>query len=78
MNFTAPVAFDGDARGADYQTQPVTLGLLARHALGYSVATDILGYLVEVIFGQPLDQYFAEQYPGTIGHGRYWLYGTRS
>lgn len=33
----------------------------------YSVATDILGYLVEQIAGQPLDQYFAEQILGPLG-----------
>ena len=33
----------------------------------YSLATDILGYLVEVISGQPLDAYFAEQILGPLG-----------
>lgn len=33
----------------------------------YSVATDILGYLVEVIAGQPLDRYFAEQIFAPLG-----------
>ncbi len=33
----------------------------------YSFATDVLGYLVEVISGQPLDQYFAEHIFGPLG-----------
>lgn len=33
----------------------------------YSVATDILGYLVEIISGQPLDHYFAEHILGPLG-----------
>ena len=33
----------------------------------YSLATDILGYLVELIAGQPLDAYFAEQILGPLG-----------
>ena len=33
----------------------------------YSFATDVLGYLVEVISGQPLDQYFAEHILGPLG-----------
>ncbi|CAN5722416.1 serine hydrolase domain-containing protein [soil metagenome] len=33
----------------------------------YSAATDILGYLVELISGQPLDAYFAEHILGPLG-----------
>jgi len=33
----------------------------------YSLATDILGYLVEQIAGQPLDAYFAEHILGPLG-----------
>ncbi|MCB0063529.1 MAG: beta-lactamase family protein [Caldilineaceae bacterium] len=33
----------------------------------YSVATDVLGYLVEIISGQPLDEYFAEHILGPLG-----------
>ncbi len=33
----------------------------------YSIATDILGYLVEQISGQPLNQYFAEQIFAPLG-----------
>ncbi len=33
----------------------------------YSFATDVLGYLVEVISGQPLDQYFAEHILEPLG-----------
>lgn len=33
----------------------------------YSLATDILGYLVELIAGQPLDAYFAEHILGPLG-----------
>jgi CubicO group peptidase (beta-lactamase class C family) len=33
----------------------------------YSLATDILGYLVEQLAGQSLDQYFAEQILGPLG-----------
>lgn len=34
---------------------------------GYSVATDVLGRLVEVLSGQPLDAYFAEHVTGPLG-----------
>ena len=33
----------------------------------YSLATDILGYLIEVISGQSLDRYFAQQILGPLG-----------
>jgi len=33
----------------------------------YSVATDVLGRLVEVVSGQPLDQFFAERITGPLG-----------
>jgi len=33
----------------------------------YSVATDVLGHLVEVLSGQPLDVYFAERILGPLG-----------
>ncbi len=33
----------------------------------YSVATDVLGYLIEVISGQSLDRFFAEQILGPLG-----------
>jgi CubicO group peptidase (beta-lactamase class C family) len=44
---------------------------------GYSVATDVLGRLVEVISGQSLDDFFAERIFGPLGmtETRWWVDG---
>lgn len=44
-------------------------------AFGYSVATDVLGRLVEVVSGQPLDVFFAERILGPLGmtDARWWV-----
>jgi CubicO group peptidase (beta-lactamase class C family) len=41
----------------------------------YSVATDVLGRVVEVLFGQPLDAFFAERIFGPLGMGEtsFWV-----
>ena len=43
----------------------------------YSVATDVLGRLVEVVSGQSLDEFFAEPRPRAAGHDRHGLLGRR-
>src|SRR5690606_7563978 len=44
---------------------------------GYSVATDVLGRLIEVISGQRLDEFFAERIFGPLGmtDTRWWVSG---
>jgi CubicO group peptidase (beta-lactamase class C family) len=46
-------------------------------AWGYSVATDVLGRLVEVVSGQSLDDFFAERIFGPLGMAdtRWWVDG---
>jgi CubicO group peptidase (beta-lactamase class C family) len=44
----------------------------------YSVASDVLGRVVEVVSGQPLDRYFAERIFGPLGMGDtgFWVEGA--
>jgi CubicO group peptidase (beta-lactamase class C family) len=47
---------------------------------GYSVATDVLGRLVEVVSGQSLDQFFSERILGPLGmtDTRWWVDGDEN
>jgi CubicO group peptidase (beta-lactamase class C family) len=47
-------------------------------AFGYSVATDVLGHLVELVSGQSLDAFLAERIFGPLGMSdtRWWVDGT--
>ncbi len=40
----------------------------------YSLSTDVLGRLIEVVSGQPLDQFFADHITGPLGMEDTWFY----
>jgi CubicO group peptidase (beta-lactamase class C family) len=40
----------------------------------YGLSTDVLGRLIEVVSGQPLDRFFAEQITGPLGMSDTWFY----
>jgi CubicO group peptidase (beta-lactamase class C family) len=42
--------------------------------LAYGLSTDVLGYLVEVVSGQPLDRFFADRIFGPLGMGDTYFY----
>ena len=43
----------------------------------YGMSTDVVGYLVQVLSGQPFDDYVAEHVTGPLGMARQRLYGAR-
>ena len=42
--------------------------------LAYGLSTDVLGYLVEVVSGQPLDRFFADRIFGPLGMSDTYFY----
>ena len=42
--------------------------------LAYGLSTDVLGYLVEVVSGEPLDRFFADRIFGPLGMDDTWFY----
>jgi len=64
-----------DGMTASNKTLATQIKLLARQPLlfepgtefAYGLSTDVLGFLIEVISGQPLDQFFAENITGPLG-----------
>jgi CubicO group peptidase (beta-lactamase class C family) len=42
--------------------------------LAYGLSTDVLGYLVELVSGMPLDRFFAERIFGPLGMSDTWFY----
>ncbi|MEV1288202.1 serine hydrolase domain-containing protein [Micromonospora sp. NPDC049679] len=64
-----------DAAGACGAWARLPLLFQPGSAWGYSVATDVLGHLVEVISGQSLDEFFAERILGPLGmtDTRWWV-----
>ncbi|SDZ37159.1 CubicO group peptidase, beta-lactamase class C family [Micromonospora pattaloongensis] len=64
-----------DAAGACDAWARLPLLFQPGSAWGYSVATDVLGRLVEVVSGQSLDEFFAERIFGPLGmtDTRWWV-----
>lgn len=57
----------GDARARLHRLVSIPLQFQPGSRWNYSVATDVLGYLVEVISGLPLDQYIARHIAEPLG-----------
>jgi CubicO group peptidase (beta-lactamase class C family) len=72
-DFNTPAGVD--AAGATDAWARLPLLFQPGSAWGYSVATDVLGHLVEVISGQSLDEFFAERILGPLGmtDTRWWV-----
>jgi CubicO group peptidase (beta-lactamase class C family) len=65
FEFDAPEGFDLAATVRAWAELPLTFQPGAEW--NYSVATDVLGRLVEAVSGQPLDAFFAERIFGPLG-----------